>query len=106
MNKQTIIESAREYVFDLVNATSENGFKATGEWRLSLVSHAERKALEKSHHPTISVGLLPEAVRAFMTEVKAAMTLADIAFIRLGNLDLKTSEMQFLIAYNSKRVKQ
>lgn len=106
MNELTIIQNAREYVYDLGNAAKENGFKDSEAWELSLVSRSEKNTLEKNYHPTVVIGLLPEVITAFVTEVKAAMTRAETAFTRLGNLDLKTSEIQFLVAYNSNRAKR
>ena len=106
MSEQSIIQNARDFVYDLENAANQNGFKDTDAWQLSLVSSSEKKTLEKNYQPTVVIGLLPAVITAFITEVKAAMNRADAAFSRLGNLDLKTTEMQFLVAYNNNRVKR
>jgi len=106
MSEKSTIQNAREYVYDLGNTANENGFKDTDAWQLSLVSGSEKKTLEKNYQPTVVIGLLPEVITAFITEVKAAMNRADAVFMRLGNLDLKTTEMQFLVAYNSNRAKR
>lgn len=106
MSEQSIIRNAREYVYDLRNAANENGFKETDAWQLSLVSKSEKKTLEKNYRPTVVVGLLPGVIKTFITEVKEAMNRANAAFTRIGTLDLKTCEMQYLVAYNNKRVKR
>lgn len=106
MNDQIIIDSAREYVNHLGAAAKENHFEAAEGWNLRLVDGRARRKLERKYHLTITKGLLPESVRVFMTEVITVMTRAGSAFSRLGDLDLKTSETQFLVAYNSKRGKR
>ena len=106
MSEKSTIQNAREYVYDLGNAANENGFKDTDAWQLSLVSGSEKKTLEKSYQPTVVIALLPDVIKVFITEVKAAMNRADAAFNRIGNLDLKSSEMQFLVAYNNKRARR
>ncbi|XHR97382.1 hypothetical protein ACFJIV_12430 [Mucilaginibacter sp. UC70_90] len=106
MSQKTIIQNAREYVYDLRNTANENGLKDSDTWQLSLVSGSEKKTLEKSYQPTVVIALLPDVIKVFITEVKAAMNRADAAFNRIGNLDLKTNEMQFLVAYNNKRARR
>ncbi|MCJ8211573.1 hypothetical protein MUY27_17770 [Mucilaginibacter sp. RS28] len=103
MTKQSIIQTAREYVYDLGNTAKEFGFKNTESWQLSLVTSSERRTLERSHHPTITIALLPESITEFVAEVKASMIRANTMFTRVGNIDLQTMEKQFLVAYNTNR---
>lgn len=103
MNEQNIIQEAKEYVYDLGNAAREYGFKATEHWQLSLVSASEKKALERNYYPTVAIALLPEAITNFIAEVKKAMSHLNAVFTRAGNIGLRTSQQQFLVAYNTLR---
>ncbi|HVW13108.1 MAG TPA: hypothetical protein VHB54_04770 [Mucilaginibacter sp.] len=105
MSEQNIIQNARKYVYNLRNAGSENGLKDSDAWQLSLVSRAERNTLKRNYQIAIVIELIPEVIRAFLTEVKAAMTRAGGTFTRIGNLDFKTREVQYLVAYSNKRGK-
>ena len=105
MKEQSIIPNARKYANDVKSAGNKNGVKDTEIWQLSLVGRSEKSTLEKKYGLTVVIELIPEVIRAFMTEVKAAMTRAGATFTRTGNLDFKTREMQYLVAYSNKRGK-
>ena len=105
MKEQSIIQNARKYAYDVKSAGNEKGLKDTEIWHLSLVSKSEKSTLEKKYRLTVVIELIPEVIRAFMTEVKAAMTRTGATFTRTGNLDFKTREMQYLVAYSNKRGK-
>jgi len=103
MSEQNIIQSARDYVSNLLKAAGENGFKPAESWDLRLVDASAKRALQRNYYPTVAAGLIPAAVTQFIKEVKAAMARSDASFTRVGNIDLKTCELQFLVAYNAKR---
>ncbi len=105
MSEQNIIQNARKYVDNLRNVANENGLEDTNAWQLSLVSKAEKNTLKRNYQIAIVIELIPEVVRTFITEVKAAMTRAGGTFTRIGNLDFKTREMQYLVAYSNNRDK-
>src|ERR1700709_1419147 len=53
-DKQTAQYKATEYIYDLRNAASENGFKTDERWEVHLSTAAEKKAIEKQYHPTVA----------------------------------------------------
>jgi hypothetical protein len=105
MNEENIIQNAGNYVYSLRNAANDDGLKDNDAWRLSLVSRATKNNLKRNYQVAIVIELIPEVIRAFITEVKAAMTRSGGTFTRIGNLDFKTKEMQYLVAYSNKRGK-
>jgi hypothetical protein len=105
MKEQSIIPNARKYANDVKSAGNEKGDKDTEIWGLSLVSRSEKSTLEKKYRLTVVIELIPDVIRAFITEVTAAMTRAGATFTRTGNLDFKTGELQYLVAYSNKRGK-
>ena len=101
MNNQNIEYKAKEYVYELGNAALENGFKPDEKWQLSLVSMADKAAIEKKYHPTVFVMAAQENILAIFTLVKEKLKQSPGPEINIKTVQLDA--LQYLIAYNLER---
>jgi hypothetical protein len=102
MNDQkSALRQANEYLYDLRNMATENGFKPDEKWQLSLVTQADKAAIEKKYHAAVAAKANPEELAAMFEIVKTKLN-------QLGAIvpDVKTigrEQLQYLIAYNPQR---
>jgi len=104
MDQQTIENQTRLYLYDLMNAAKEHGFKADDQWEFSLATDSERSKLQKDYYPTIATKIYPEIGLEVMHGVKAQLKQS-FSNDEQG-LDKKAviaGEMNYLVAYNLKR---
>ena len=97
---------ATMYVYDLNNCASEFGFKTDEGWELNVATKDEKINIEKKYHPTIATKFLPELLseRFGVVKDKLIQTKADIKN-NLNHNDGKNSELQYLVAFNPKRLR-
>jgi len=102
MNDQkSALRQANEYLYDLRNTAAENGFKPDEKWQLSLVTYADKAAIEKKYHAAVAAKANPEDLSAMFEIVKAKLNQFGAVVT-----DVKTigrDQLQYLIAYNPER---
>jgi hypothetical protein len=104
MKDQSSKYQAQLFVYDLSNSAKEHWFKPDENWEVSLVTGADKAAIQKKYYPTVSAEFVPEIAAEMFDLVKNSLNLAksttemllDIQTIRLNHL-------QYLVAYNLKR---
>jgi len=102
---KTIAQEARMYVFDLDNCAKEFGFKADEGWELSLASFEGKRELEKQYYPTISTKGLPEILSPLFNLVKEKLIQVKSGIVNsLDTTKADNVQLQYLVAYNPKRV--
>ena len=104
MTDQTTALQAKLFVFDLENSAKEHWFKPDEGWEVSVVTGADKSAIEKKYYPTVSAKCLPERLAGMLTTVKSSLKTAGLAAEPV--LDIQTinlNNLQYLIAYNPKR---
>jgi|KBSMisStaDraftv2_1062788.scaffolds.fasta_scaffold4085744_1 hypothetical protein len=107
MNNQTIEYQAKEYLFDLKNIASENGFKADEYWKVSQATAAEKEAIEKSYYPTISTRVVPEILLEMFRIVKAALGQnRDTPENAIDAASVTKNQLQYVVAYNPNRLRR
>ncbi|MGZ3873961.1 MAG: hypothetical protein ACXVJD_13645 [Mucilaginibacter sp.] len=104
MNEQAIETQTRMYLYDLMNAAKEHGFKADDNWELSMVTDTGRAKLQKDYYPAISVKIGPEMLLQVFHEIQTRLKQT---FTREEHLpDAKaiiTGDINYLVAFNLKR---
>jgi len=106
MNEQAIETQTRMYLYDLMNAAKEHGFKADDSWELSMVNDRGRSKLQKDYYPAIAVKIVPEILLQVFNSARSGLKqsytndnhLPDEKSIVLDNLN-------FLVAVNPKRMR-
>jgi hypothetical protein len=106
MNNQTPEYQAKEYLFDLTNAATENSFKADENWQVSLATAAEKAAIEKNYYPTISTKVMPEVLSEMFRIVKATLKQVYNLEKLLDVNSLEKSQVQYVVAYNPNRLRR
>jgi len=101
MNNPTIELKAKMYVYDLHNAALENGFKTDEGWECSMANAEEKTLLERRYYPTISAKVLPELLNELFHLVQSKLK-QNFEQAHTGRPD---GSLQYLIAYNPKRVR-
>lgn len=107
MNNQTPEYQAKEYLFDLNNTATENGFKADESWKVSLATAAEKAAIEKNYYPVIATRVVPEVLPGLYRIIKATLSqgLDNIE----SSMDAKTmikNGLDYVVAYNPNRLRR
>jgi hypothetical protein len=107
MKNQSTEYQAKEYLFDLNNTASENGFKTEEGWELNLATADEKKAIEKKYYPTVSAAVLPEIVAEFLILVKTKLASVKAKLHHACEQDAgRNKQLQFLVAYNPNRLRR
>lgn len=106
MINKAVEMQAKMYVYDLNNCAREFGFKVDEGWELNVATSAERAAIEKKYHPTITAKVLPEILSELFGAVKDRLeqVKADIRN-NLNPNNANNSELQYLVAFNPKRIR-
>src|SRR5688572_28125172 len=107
MNNQTAQFKATEYIYDLANTATENGFKTNEHWEVNLVSELEKLAIERKYYPTVASSFIPEIIMDAFELVKAQLKQTIIQ--RTEALDRHAEPqpvLQYLIAYNPDRLRR
>jgi hypothetical protein len=107
MSDQTIEFQAKIYVYDLKNCAREFGFKADENWEVSMVTGAEKAAIENKYFPTLSASVLPEMLAEMFGSVKFKLTqkLAGVENA-LDTAAIRRQHFQYLVAYNPNRLRR
>jgi len=98
---KSALRQANEYLYDLRNTATENGFKPDEKWQLSLVTQADKAAIEKKYHAAVAAKANPEELAAMYEIVQAKLNQFGASVP-----DIKTigrEQLQYLIAYNPQR---
>jgi hypothetical protein len=107
MNYQTPEYQAKEYLFDLNNTASENGFKADESWKVSLATAAEKAAIEKNYYPVIATKVVPEVLPGLFRIVKATLKQGlDNIESSMDAKSLAKSGLYYVVAYNPNRLRR
>jgi hypothetical protein len=105
MSDQTIKFQARIYVYDLNNCAREFGFKADENWKISMVSGAEKAFIERQYFPTLSASVQPEMLGKMCSSVKYNLSQhLDQSEKALNTAEIRSKHLQYLVAYSPKRL--
>ena len=105
--KDTAKYKASEFIYDLGNAALENGFKADESWEVQIATAAEKTALEKNYRPIVVTSVPTELLSATFALVKEQLNQTIKAQV-LTPPDRfeKEAKYEYLVAYNSNRVRR
>ena len=107
MNNQTAKFKATEYIYDLANTATENGFKTNEHWEVNMVSEFEKLAIEKKYYPTVASSFIPEIIIHAFELVKAQLKQTIIQHTEaLDKYVEPKPALQYLIAYNPDRLRR
>lgn len=104
MDDKSIEIQARMYLYDLMNAAKEHGFKADDNWELSMVTDSGRSKLQKDYYPAIAVKIVPEMLLQVFYSARSGLKQS---YTNEGQQpDAKailTDNYNYLVAVNPKR---
>jgi hypothetical protein len=104
MEEQLIRNHSKIYLYDLMNAANEHGFKGEDKWQVKLVTDAEKVWIQKSYYPTLSAKIRPEIMlQVFQTtkhELNQALSREEQS---LNSQQILKDELTYLVAYNPNR---
>ncbi len=107
MNNQTAKFKATEYLYDLANTATENGFKTDERWEVNLVSEVEKLAIERQYYPTVASRFIPDilldAYRMVKGQLKQTITQHTWDVDRYAE---PQHVMQYVIAFNPDRLRR
>jgi hypothetical protein len=104
MNRLTIEQQAKIFLYDLNNSAKEHWFKTDEIWEVGLATNDERLAMEKKYYPTISVKALPQDLSELFDLIKADRTLVLPHSERMADVpSITRNNFQYIIAHNPKR---
>jgi hypothetical protein len=92
---------AKEYLYDLRNSAEENGFKPDEKWQLSLVTQADKAAIEKKYHNAVAAKAAPEDLSVLLELVREGLKQPAGSVPDLNTI--RREQLQYLIAYNPAR---
>jgi hypothetical protein len=106
MTDQTTALKAKLFVYDLDNSAKEHWFKPDEGWEVSVVTDVDKSAIEKKYYPTVSAKYLPELLAEMLSTVKSSLKLAGSSSEpTLDTQTINLNHLQYLIAYNPKRLR-
>jgi hypothetical protein len=107
MKNQTPEYQAKEYLFDLNNTATENGFKADESWNVKLATATEKAAIEKNYFPVISTKVVTEILPGLFRMVKAKLSQGlDNVESLLDAKSIAKNELYYVVAYNPNRLRR
>jgi len=104
MSVQTVEAQTRMYLYDLMNAASEHGFKADDIWELSMVTDSGRSKLHKDYFPAVSIKVGPEMLLQVYHATQKGLKQSSHNESQLPTAkNILTDEINYLVAFNLKR---
>jgi hypothetical protein len=104
MSNQTVEAQTRMYLYDLMNAASEHGFKADDIWELSMVTDSGRSKLHKDYFPAVSIKVGPEMLLQVFHATQKGLKQSPHNESQLPTAkNILTDEINYLVAFNLKR---
>lgn len=104
IDKQVIEKQSRMYMFDLLNAAKEHGFKGEDSWELSVATNAERIKIQKDYYPTVAVKIIPEILLQVLHTINSRLNQSpDKGEQKSDEKEALNEELNYLVAYNPKR---
>lgn len=105
MSSLTVDAQTRMYLYDLMNAAKEHGFKADDIWELSMVTDSGRSKLQKDYYPAVSMKVGPEVLLQVFHATQKGLKQSS-----LHNEDelptaktILMDDINYLVAFNLKR---
>ncbi|MBK0378843.1 hypothetical protein [Mucilaginibacter segetis] len=104
MDNQQVELQSRMYLYDLMNAAKEHGFKQDDSWEFSMVSDSGRSSIQKNYYPTIAVKIMPEILLQVFHTIKSRLNQTFSKDERqFQTKNIEEEDLNFLVAYNLKR---
>ncbi|MDB4920610.1 hypothetical protein [Mucilaginibacter sp.] len=104
MNEKTVELQTRMYLYDLMNAAKEHGFKADDSWELNMVTDSGRSKLQKDYYPAIAMKILPEMLLQVFNSTKSGLKQSSANEGQVPDKkSILTDNINYLVAINPKR---
>ena len=102
--ERSIETETRMYMYDLLNAAKEFGFKAEDSWELSMVNNTERIRIQKDYYPTIAAKVSSEILLEVFHTVKTRLNQPfDKEPQKIDERNPPAEDLNYLVAFNPKR---
>jgi hypothetical protein len=104
MSEQTIENQTRMYLFDLMNAAKEFGFKGEDRWELGLATDAERIKIQRDNYPTLATKVDQEILLQVFNLTKQRLKQSLNSHEQgMNTRNLMSEELTHIVAFNPKR---
>jgi hypothetical protein len=104
MKNKTVEGETRMYVYDLMNAAKEYGFKGEDHWELSLATDAEKVSIQRNYYPTIAQKVYPDILLEVYNLTRSRLNQAlDHVNDKVDNRSVLKDELTHIVAFNPKR---
>lgn len=102
MIEQTIENETRMYLFELMNAANENGFKPDENWELNIVDEQNRQRLQKDYKPAVVLKPYAENLLQVFQALKAKLQLSlSPEEQQLNSQTVLNYGLKYIVAYNT-----
>jgi hypothetical protein len=101
--QQTPTQQADLFLFDLDNSAKEHWFKGDDAWQISLVNDAEKSAIEKQYHPTVSANIAPNFLPEIFEMVKAKLKQTTTGLENHTAKHIADHGIKYIVAFNPGR---
>ncbi|MBS7564262.1 hypothetical protein KHS38_07580 [Mucilaginibacter sp. Bleaf8] len=103
MKEQTIENETRLYLFDLMNAANENGFKPEDNWELDIVTEEDRHRIQRDYKPAVVLKPYAENLLQVFQSVKSKLNQPLNQEEQLLNSQTVLNYgFKYIVAYNAK----
>ena len=105
MSDKSVETEARMYLYDLMNAAKEHGFKSDDTWELSMATDSGRSKLQKDYYPVIAVKILPEILLEVFNSAKSGLKQFTSNGPEPDAKAILAENYNYLVAVNPKRLR-
>ena len=104
IDKQTVENQTRMYMFDMMNTAKEHGFKGEDNWELSMATNTERIKIQKDYYPTVAAKIVPEILLQVLHTIKGRLNQqTHKGEQKPDNQNNLNEDLTYLVAFNPKR---
>ncbi len=103
---ETIENQARTYMYDLMNEAKEHGFKNDDSWKLVLANETDKNRIKRDFRPAVANKVAPVTLLQLFQTIKINLKQNLSKEEQELNLkDILADELQYIVAFNPKRVR-
>ncbi len=104
MDNQKIENQTKIYLFELMNAAKENGFKPDEKWEISMATEDQKRKIQKDYFPAIATIVVPEILLQVYQSVKLKLNQTLNAEEQMINIkNVHAEKLNYIVAHIAAR---